>query len=140
MKRFFPLLVRSRIIAPSFLFIVCVQFGFGDITSVVSTVPENNALHVSASTTIVATFSGEMNAASFNDTTGFMVIGSVSGRHRGSIVLSGGNTIATFSPTVPFTAGERVEVAMHRVSAPRETREICSRQVRLVGAARSRRA
>ncbi len=80
------------------------------VAQVVSVVPAKNALNVSPSTTVQVTFSAAMLTSSFNDTTSFIVSGVTSGRHRGTIVFSGGNTIATFTPTVAFKQGEVVIV------------------------------
>ncbi len=77
---------------------------------VTSVSPAKNALDISPTTTIQVTFSGAMLTTSFNDTTSFIVSGITSGRHRGTFVFSGGNTIATFTPTVAFKKGEMVVV------------------------------
>ncbi|MCK9408118.1 MAG: FG-GAP-like repeat-containing protein, partial [Bacteroidetes bacterium] len=79
-------------------------------TTVAAVTPAKNALNVSAATTIQATFSAAMLASSFNDTASFIVSGMTSGRHRGTIVLSSGNTVATFTTTVAFATGEIVTV------------------------------
>jgi len=79
-------------------------------TTVTAVVPSNNALNVSPATTIQITFSDAMLTGSFNDMTSFVVRGMTSGRHLGSFGFTFGNTVATFTPTVPFLKGERVVV------------------------------
>ncbi|MBI3189344.1 MAG: VCBS repeat-containing protein, partial [Ignavibacteriales bacterium] len=81
-----------------------------NIANVTAISPTQNALNVSPSTNVVATFNVAMSTSSLNDTTSFIVSGSVSGRHRGSFSFSGGNTIATFNPTNDFKNGEVVTV------------------------------
>ena len=61
---------------------------------VVSITPAQNALAVSPTTTIQVTFNKEINPATFNDTTSFIVSGQTSGRHRGTF------TFSSFSSTV----------------------------------------
>ncbi|MBI2429172.1 MAG: VCBS repeat-containing protein, partial [Ignavibacteriales bacterium] len=80
------------------------------LTAVSSVSPAANALNVSASTAIQITFNQAMQPGSFNDSTSFIVSGQTSGHHHGTIVLSGGNTIATFTPAIPFSKGELVVV------------------------------
>ncbi|MEK7264214.1 MAG: LamG-like jellyroll fold domain-containing protein, partial [Bacteroidota bacterium] len=72
--------------------------------------PAQNALNVAPSANVQVTFNTAVSTSSFNDTTSFIVSGSVSGRHRGSFSFSGGNTIATFNPTTDFKNGEVVTV------------------------------
>ncbi|MBS4027639.1 MAG: choice-of-anchor D domain-containing protein, partial [Ignavibacteriales bacterium] len=60
------------------------HIGGWDNVKVSSVSPTQNALSVSPSTNITATFNAPMNTSLFNDTTTFIVSGSVSGRHRGS--------------------------------------------------------
>ncbi|MFA6541769.1 MAG: FG-GAP-like repeat-containing protein [Bacteroidota bacterium] len=79
-------------------------------TTVSAVSPANHALNVSAATAVQITFSSAMLAGSFNDTTSFIVNGMTSGRHRGTFILSGGNTVATFTPTAAFARGEIVTV------------------------------
>ncbi len=79
-------------------------------TTVTAVLPSINALNISPSTTIQVTFSGPILPTSFNDLTSFIVSGSVSGRHLGTFGFSGGNTVVTFTPTVPFKQGEAVIV------------------------------
>jgi len=88
----------------------CLSISLDAQTTVSAVFPAKHALNVPASTTIQVTFSSAMMAGSFNDTTSFIVSGMTSGRHRGTIVLSAGNTIATFTPTVAFATGEIVTV------------------------------
>jgi len=96
-----------------FLFLLSLQTvsanGVGGVT-VTSVSPAKNALDISTTTTIQVTFSEAMLTTSFNDTTSFIVSGITSGRHRGTFAFSGGNTIATFTPTVAFKKGEIVFV------------------------------
>jgi len=77
---------------------------------VTSVAPADNALNVSLAATIQVTFSEAMLTGSFNDMTSFVVRGMTSGRHLGSFGFTGGNTVATFTPTVPFDDGEIVVV------------------------------
>ena len=77
---------------------------------VVSVSPAQNALNIQPDTTIQVTFSEAMMTSSFNDTSSFLVYGQTSGRHRGTFVFTSGNTVATFTPTVPLKRGEVVTV------------------------------
>ncbi|MEK7263930.1 MAG: FG-GAP-like repeat-containing protein [Bacteroidota bacterium] len=82
-----------------------------NINAKVNTIsPTQNALAVSPSANVQVTFNTALTTSSLNDTTSFIVSGSVSGRHRGSFAFSGGNTIATFNPTTDFKNGEVVTV------------------------------
>jgi uncharacterized protein YfaP (DUF2135 family) len=75
---------------------------------VISIVPNQNAPNVSPTTIIRITFSTAMDPSTFRDTSSFLVYGRTSGRHRGAFSFSGGNTVATFTPTAPFMKGEIV--------------------------------
>ncbi|MFA6469873.1 MAG: LamG-like jellyroll fold domain-containing protein [Bacteroidota bacterium] len=88
----------------------CCSFKIFSQTTVSAVVPATHALNVASTATIQVTFSDSMLESSFNDTISFIVSGRTSGRHRGTIVLSNGNTIATFTPTVSFSKGEIVTV------------------------------
>ena len=61
---------------------------------------------------IEATFDTATNPGTFADTSSWIVNGERSGRHRGSFAFSAGNTVATFTPTAPFQAGENVMVTI----------------------------
>lgn len=73
--------------------------------------PSKNALHILPSSAISATFNKVLQTSSVNSQS-FTVFGSVSGKHTGIITFSGGNTVATFTPTVPFKNGETVRVLL----------------------------
>ncbi len=92
------------------MFILCVGLSVNAQTTVSAVSPAKHALNVSVSASIQVTFSSAMLPSSFNDTTSFIVSGMTSGRHRGTIVLSSSNTIATFTPTVAFAKGEIITV------------------------------
>jgi hypothetical protein len=78
-------------------------------TPTVTTVtPNQNALNVSKSTNITARFNQAMKTDSLNART-ILVYGSQSGKHTGTITLSG-DTMFTFNPTVDFKYGEVVTV------------------------------
>ncbi|MEK7263482.1 MAG: FG-GAP-like repeat-containing protein, partial [Bacteroidota bacterium] len=79
-------------------------------SSVFAITPSQNALNVSPSATIEVTFTVAMNTSSFNDTSSFIISGSLSGRHSGTFLFSGGNTIVTFDPTTDFIYGEVVTI------------------------------
>ena len=83
---------------------------FAQNAKVTAISPTQNALNVSPSANVQVTFNTALSTSSFNDTTSFIVSGSVSGRHRGSFAFSGGNTVATFNPTTDFKNGEVVTV------------------------------
>ncbi|MBI5215693.1 MAG: VCBS repeat-containing protein [Ignavibacteriae bacterium] len=72
--------------------------------------PSQNALNISKSTNISATFNVAMNTATLN-TSNILVHGSQSGKHAGTITLSG-DTAITFNPTTDFKAGEIVNVTL----------------------------
>ncbi len=72
--------------------------------------PSQNALNISKSTNISATFNVAMNTASLN-TSNILVYGSQSGKHAGTITLSG-DTAFTFNPATDFKAGEVVSVTL----------------------------
>src|SRR5258706_261967 len=78
--------------------------------TITAVVPASNAINVSPATTIQVTFSEAMLTGSFNDMTSFVVRGMTSGRHPGTFGFTVGNTVATFTPTVPFERGEIVFV------------------------------
>jgi len=77
---------------------------------VLSVSPSPYSNNNSQTVSIQAVFDTAMNPSTFNDTTSWIVRGSLSGDHRGSLILSGGNTIATFTPADSFQTGEVVTV------------------------------
>ncbi|TAK60916.1 MAG: T9SS type A sorting domain-containing protein [Bacteroidetes bacterium] len=79
-------------------------------TTVTTVLPANNALDVSAATTIQITFSAAVLPASFNGTASCIVSGSTSGRHLGTFDFTSGNTVVTITPTTAFKNGEVVIV------------------------------
>ncbi len=91
------------------LLALSLNVGFAQIT-VTAVSPANSALNVSPATTIQVTFSDMMLTSTFNDSLSFTVRGMTSGKHHGSFGFTGGNMIATFTPTVPFENGEIVFV------------------------------
>jgi len=82
-----------------------------NINAKVNTIfPAQNALNIYPEATPSVTFNTAMSQTSFNDTTSFIVSGSVSGRHRGYFAFFSGNTIVTFQPYINFVYGEVVTV------------------------------
>ncbi|MBI4547349.1 MAG: VCBS repeat-containing protein [Ignavibacteriae bacterium] len=73
-----------------------------------SVTPGQNALNVSKSTNISATFNLSMNTSTLTSSN-ILVHGSQSGKHTGTITLSG-DTSFTFDPATDFKAGEVVTV------------------------------
>ncbi|MBI3193607.1 MAG: VCBS repeat-containing protein, partial [Ignavibacteriae bacterium] len=78
--------------------------------TIASSSPSQNALNISKSTNISATFNVAMNTATLN-TSNILVHGSQSGKHTGAITPSG-DTAFTFNPTTDFKAGEIVNVTL----------------------------
>ena len=85
---------------------------FAENVKVIAVSPTKNAINVAPSANIQVTFNSPVSTSSLNDTSSFIVSGSVSGRHRGSFSFSGGNTVATFDPTNDFKNGEKIFVAL----------------------------
>src|SRR6185369_17191925 len=90
--------------------------GFGGTTSVPSLLgftPARNTTNSLPTVHIKVWFNFGVYGPSFNDSLSFVVTGAVSGKHHGTIVLTGatGDTV-TFSPTTPFFAGEHVIVTL----------------------------
>ena len=85
-------------------------FGDRQRHAVIAVTPAAYSTTAPASTTIEATFDTAMNASTFNDTASMIVSGKFSGRHTGTITFNGSNTVATFTPDVPFQGGEIVSV------------------------------
>ncbi|MBI4547656.1 MAG: VCBS repeat-containing protein [Ignavibacteriae bacterium] len=83
------------------------SFGFAQVVSVS---PAQNALNIKPDTSITVYFSTPINPSTVNDTTSFLVYGSVSGRHRGSFAFSNNDSIVTFTTSAPFKKGEMVTV------------------------------
>lgn len=110
MKTCFTITVQRSLLLSVCLLTLLASHTLFAQTTVIGVIPANNALNVSPATTIQVTFSEAMLPASFNDMTSFVVRGITSGRHLGTFGFGGGNTIATFTPTVPFMKGERVVV------------------------------
>ncbi len=82
-----------------------------DIT-VTDASPSNHALNVETTASIVITFSGALLPTALVDTTTFIVSGRKTGRHKGNIVFSSGNTVATFTPDEPFAYGDLITVQL----------------------------
>ncbi|NUN68476.1 MAG: VCBS repeat-containing protein [Bacteroidetes bacterium] len=78
--------------------------------SVSSHTPLMHASNVSASANIVVVFNEPMNASSLAVGTSIMLIGSLSGRHAGSVSYNSGTYTATVDPTTNFLPGEYVTV------------------------------
>ncbi len=83
---------------------------FTEFPRVKSLLPSQNALNISKSTDISATFNVAMNTSTLN-ASNILVYGSQSGKHAGTITLSG-DTAFTFNPTTDFMAGEIVNVTL----------------------------
>jgi len=86
------------------------DFGSRQASTVSAVSPSAYAASAMPSTSVAVTFPEAVNPATFNDSTSFIVRGSGSGRHRGTIMLTAGNTVATFTPDVQFRNGEQVVV------------------------------
>ncbi|MEE8577572.1 MAG: FG-GAP-like repeat-containing protein, partial [candidate division Zixibacteria bacterium] len=79
--------------------------------NVISTSPSQNELAVATTSNISATFSEAMDAATINSSS-FVVQGSLSGKHSGSISYNGGTMTAEFDPDFDFAASELVTVSL----------------------------
>ncbi|MBI5215683.1 MAG: VCBS repeat-containing protein [Ignavibacteriae bacterium] len=79
-------------------------------TRVTNHTPAKHEIDVFIGTEIQVTFSRPMKQSSFVDTTSFIARGWTSGRHKGTFAFSHGDSVVTFSPTLPFKSGEIVEV------------------------------
>ncbi len=86
------------------------SFTFLPSPKVNSVSPSQNSLSISKSANISATFNVAMNTVTLN-TSNILVHGSQSGKHAGTITLSG-DTAFTFDPTTGFKAGEIVNVTL----------------------------
>lgn len=78
---------------------------------VATTEPEQNALDVTKSTDVSATFNIEVDATTVNDTT-FVVYGAQSGTHQGAINYSSITSTATFDPIYDFIDGEVIHACL----------------------------
>jgi hypothetical protein len=83
----------------------------GWATSIVQTVPAQNELMVPANMTISVTFDQDMDSTTLSDST-FVVNGSYSGLHKGSITYDPGTRTASLDPEQDFWAGEVVSVTL----------------------------
>ena len=86
-------------------------FPTSTLAQVIGVAPAQNALGISADTSIVVTFSEDMAATTIDDTT-FAAWGQQSGVHKGAINYNAGLKQATLTPATPFALGEVVSVAL----------------------------
>ncbi|MEQ1894493.1 MAG: FG-GAP-like repeat-containing protein [Planctomycetota bacterium] len=75
--------------------------------------PSRNALGVAQSSAIRLTFSQPLSATSVNAQS-VRVFGRFSGAHAGTIQLSSGRHVVSFTPEHPFSPGELVQVTLSR--------------------------
>ena len=87
--------------------------------SVSSTTPSQNDLGVSTTSTVSATFSVDMESASFVDSA-MVVVGQVSGNHTGGYAYNSPSRTVTFTSDSAFTAGARAKV-IHQVTVLRQS-------------------
>ncbi|MBS4028614.1 MAG: VCBS repeat-containing protein, partial [Ignavibacteriales bacterium] len=73
--------------------------------------PVQNAVNVAQTSSIRFTFNSIMTVSSLNDSS-VNITGSISGKHTGTFTFSAGNTVATFTPAIPFSRGEVVSVSV----------------------------
>ncbi|MCH7530061.1 Ig-like domain-containing protein, partial [Patescibacteria group bacterium] len=78
---------------------------------VVSVNPAQNALNISKSTDIAATFNYDVNPATIDSTT-FVVHASQTGLHRGTYSYNAGTKTVTLDPRDDFAVGEEVSVTL----------------------------
>lgn len=84
---------------------------FSQNPSVVEVSPERQSLNTEPNHEIVVTFDQAMDPATFTDEN-FMVFGRWSGPMMGSVALSDGNMVATFTPDGDFFYGEWIAVML----------------------------
>ncbi|TNE68895.1 T9SS type A sorting domain-containing protein [bacterium] len=86
-----------------------------ELTTYVTQVsPAKNSLNVSKSTNIEITFSDALDTATITNDSTFLVYGSLSGNHAGSISYANGNAKLIFDPTTDFKEGETVTVSLSK--------------------------
>lgn len=89
---------------------VSINYG-AEFVEVTSTSPANNALAVSATSNITATFNYDMNSSTLNSST-VLVNGSNSGLLSGVITFDSPSKTMTFNPDNSFKAGEVITVTI----------------------------
>ena len=97
-------------VAPGVLSFSSRDFGVHSQPRVVSVSPPPFTYNNGFLPSIQVSFPSAMNTSTFNDSTSFVVQGSLSGRHQGAITFNGPNTVATFTPSDSFSYGEQVTV------------------------------
>lgn len=80
---------------------------------VVQHTPGRNALGVAQNSAIRLTFSQPLQVASVDEES-LRVFGRFSGAHAGTVQLSGGGRVVSFTPDRPFSPGELVQVTLSR--------------------------
>jgi len=101
-------------LASAFLLIACIFVSanlYAQAPGVMYTSPEHFAQNVALDTTISVTFNTDIEPATLNSTS-FVVYGSLTGRHFGTISYSGINFTGAFQSSKGFEYGEKVTVIL----------------------------
>ncbi len=85
--------------------------------------PATGSLFVAPGTNIILRFSDAIDASGISATRTFIVEGSKSGRHTGTLKLADDGQTLLFKPDKPFAAGERVSVTLSS-AAPGRSGEV----------------
>jgi len=92
------------------VFLLCFLTGASKVTTIQYVSPVPDSKMVSAQTNIIMRIGESLVSSIEKDTSLFVVIGSLSGKHQGHVSVSDDNETVMFKPHIPFTPGEIVTV------------------------------